>query len=118
MRQTKTKLAVLDTPGFGQVLFDALHTYIGDARGEEVNMQYIAEMADAIIYSLRRQYLAELPAKQPAVKNRDLEDLIDEINSHPDYKKQKKSYELDKQEINPIDFLLKLEEDGADRKRR
>jgi hypothetical protein len=32
--------------------------------------------------------------------------------------KQKKSYELGKQEIDPVDFLLKLEEDGADRKRR
>jgi hypothetical protein len=57
-------------------VFDALHTYIGDARGEEVNVQHITEMADVITYSLRRQYLAELPAKQPAVKNRDLEELI------------------------------------------
>jgi len=112
MKQAKTKLAVLDTPGFGQVLFDALHTYIGDARGEEVNVQHITEMADVLAYSLRRRYLAELPAKQPAVKNRDLEDLIDEVKSHPDYEKQKKSYKLGKQEIDPNDFLLKLEEDG------
>lgn len=91
MRQAKIKLAVLDTPGFGQVLFDALHTYIGDARGEEVDVQHIAEMADVIVYSLRRRYLAELPAKEPAVKNRDLEDLIDEVKGkkeckHPDIK--------------------------------
>ena len=118
MRQAKIKLAVLDTPGFGQVLFDALHTYIGDARGEEVNVQHITEMADVLAYSLRRRYLAELPAKQPAVKNKDLESLIDEIKSHPDYEKQKKSYELGKQEIDPNDFLPKQEQDGADRKRQ
>jgi hypothetical protein len=77
--QAKIKLAVLDTPGFGQVLFDALHTYISDARGEEVDVEHVTEMADALAYSLKKQYLAELPAKQPTVKNRDLEDLIKEI---------------------------------------
>ena len=89
MKQAKIKLAVLDTPGFGQVLFDALHTYIGDARGEEVNVQHIAEMADVIAYSLKRQYLTQLPVKEPAVKNRDLEDLINEVKSHPHYEKYK-----------------------------
>ena len=77
--QAKIKLAVLDTPGFGQVLFDALHTYIGDARGEEVDVEHVTEMADALAYSLKKQYLAELPTKQPTVKNRDLEDLIEEL---------------------------------------
>ena len=114
MRQAKIKLAVLDTPGFGQVLFDALHTYIGDARGEEVNVQHITEMADVLAYSLRRRYLAELPKKQPAVKNRDLEDLINEVKSHSNYEKQKKSYELGKQEINPNDFLPDNMKDGQD----
>ena len=114
MQKVKNKMAILETPGFGQVLFDALHTYIGDARGEEVDVQHIAEMADVLAYSLRRQYLVQLPAKEPAVKNRDLEDLINEVKSHPDYEKQKKSYELGKQEINPNDFLPDNMKDGQD----
>ena len=52
--------------------------------------------------------------KQPAVKNRDLEDLINEVKSHSNYEKQKKSYELGKQEINPNDFLPDNMKDGQD----
>jgi hypothetical protein len=111
-QQAKTKLAVLDTPGFPGVLYDALTIYIGEERGEEIDVKRLASTVEAILHVLRSEYIASLPAKQPAVKNRDLEDLIDEVKSHPDYEKQKKSYELGKQKIDPINFLPKEEQDG------
>jgi hypothetical protein len=86
IKQIKTKLTALDTPGVQQVLLDALCTYIGEARGEEVDIKHLTEMAEAIVYFLRREYLAQLPKKEPIVKNRDLEDLILEIKQQQDGK--------------------------------
>ena len=88
-QQAKTKLAVLDTSGFPGVLYDALTVYITDECGQEVNTKRLTDTVEAILHVLRSEYIASLPAKQPAVKNRDLEDLIDEIKSHPDYEKYK-----------------------------
>jgi len=75
----KKKLSVLERPGFDEVLFDALKVYIQEARGEDADDLHIADMAGAIAFSLNNQYLRELPKKQPAVVNKDLEDLIKEI---------------------------------------
>lgn len=77
-QQAKTKLAVIDTPGFGQVLFDALHTYIADARGEEVDEIHLANMADALMVSLKRQYQ---PVVQSNLKQIDLEKSIKSIKA-------------------------------------
>ena len=92
----------------------SLVTYIGEARGEEVDVKHLTEMTEAIAFSLKRQYLGELPKKEPLVKNRDLEDLIQEIKSHPDYEKQKKSWELGKQKLNQDDFIIKDTKDGRE----
>lgn len=75
----KKKLAILEVPGFNQVLLDALVTYKGEARGEEVDVKHLTEMAEAIAFSLKRQYLVQLPEKNTGVVQRDLEDLINEI---------------------------------------
>ena len=80
----RRKLSVLERPGFDEVLFDALKMYILEARGEEASDLHIADMAGAIAFSLNNQYLRGLPKKQPAVVNRDLEDLIKEIKDGQD----------------------------------
>ena len=90
-QQAKTKLAVLDTSGFPGVLYDALTVYITEERGEELNTKRLTDTVEAILHVLRSEYIASLPVKEPAVKNRDLEDLIDEVKGkkeckHPDIK--------------------------------
>jgi hypothetical protein len=79
MKQAKTKLAVLDTPGFPGVLYDALTIYIGEERGEEIDVKRLASTVEALLHVLRSEYIASLPPKQPTIKNRDLEDLIEEL---------------------------------------
>ena len=113
MQKVKNKIAILETPGFNQVLFDALKVYILEARGEYRDDIEIAEMAMAVIESLKVSYRSpsNIPTK---VKQVDLEDSIAEIKSYPDYEKQKKSYELGKQEIDTNDFLPKQEQDGKE----
>ena len=75
----KKKLALLEAPVINQVLFDALVTYIGEARGEEVDVKHLTEMTEVIAFSLKRQYLGELPKKEPKVVQTNLENLIKEI---------------------------------------
>ena len=75
----KKKLALLELPSIQGVLFDALVTYIGEARGEEVDVKHLTEMSEAIVFLLKRQYLGELPKKEPKVVQTDLEELIKEI---------------------------------------
>ena len=79
MKKAKEKLAVLDTPGFPGVLYDALVIYIGEERGEEIDVKRLADTVEALLYVLRSEYIASLPPKQPTIKNRDLEDLIEEL---------------------------------------
>ena len=81
----KKKLALLELPGIQGVLFDALVTYKGEARGEEVDVKHLAEMAEAIAFSLKRQYLGELPKKEDNVIQRDLEDLIKAVKDGTEY---------------------------------
>ena len=76
---TKKKLAALETPGINQVLFDMLVTYVGEVRGEEVDGEILTEVTEAIALSLKKQYLEELPKKEPKVVQTDLENLIKEI---------------------------------------
>lgn len=90
IKQIKTKLAVLDTPGvYQQVLLDFLCIYVGEVRGEEVDIKNMVELTEAIVFSLRKQYLAQLPKKDSKIIQLDLEDSIREIKSHPDYEKLK-----------------------------
>ena len=78
MQKVKNKMAILETPGFNQVLFDALKVYILEARGEYRDDIEIAEMAMAVIESLKVSYRSpsNIPTK---VKQVDLEDSIKEI---------------------------------------
>jgi len=111
MISNKKKLALLELPETKGVLFDALVTFVGEARGEEADLIHLVNMADAIMVSLKRQYQ---PVVQSNPKQIDLEESIEQIKSHPDYEKQKKSYELGKQEIDPNDFLPKKEQDDKE----
>ena len=110
-QQAINKRAILETPGFNQVLFDALKVYILEARGEERDDLELAEMTMAVITSLKISYRVHSNVAT-RVKQVDLEDSIAEIKSHPDYKKQKRSYELGKQKLDSNDFLPKEEQDG------
>jgi len=92
MISNKKKLALLELPETKGVLFDALVTFVGEARGEEVDEIHLANMAEAIMVSLKRQYQ---PVVQSNPKQIDLEESIEQIKSHPDYGKQKKSLEAD-----------------------
>lgn len=111
MISNKKKLALLKLPETKGVLFDALVTFVGEARGEEVDEIHLANMAEAIMVFLKRQYR---PVVQSNPKQIDLEESIEQIKSHPDYGKQKKSYELLKEEINQDDFIIKLIKDGKE----
>lgn len=83
-QQAKIKLAVLDTSGFPGVLYDALTVYITEERGETISTKRLTDTVEALLHVLRSEYIASLPAKQPAVKNRDLEDLINEVKKEQD----------------------------------
>ena len=91
MISNKKKLALLELPETKGVLFDALVTFVGEARGEEVDEIHLANMAEAIMVSLKRQYQ---PIVQSNPKQIDLEDSIEEIKSHPDYKNIKDGKEF------------------------
>lgn len=83
MQKVKNKMAILETPGFNQVLFDALKVYILEARGEERDDLEIAEMTMAVITSLKVSYKS--PSNIPTrVKQVDLEDSIAEIKREQD----------------------------------
>lgn len=74
-QQAINKRAILETPGFNQVLFDALKVYILEARGEERDDLEIAEMTMAVITSLKVSYRS--PSNIPTrVKQVDLEDAV------------------------------------------
>jgi hypothetical protein len=77
MVTNKKKLALIELPETKGVLFDALCTFVGEARGEEVDEIHLAEMVDALITSLKVQYRQELPKKN--ARQIDLEDSIEEI---------------------------------------
>lgn len=111
MISNKKKLALIELPETKGVLFDALVTFVGEARGEVVDEKHMLEMTDAILYSLKVQYQ---PVVQKVSKQIDLEESIAEIKSHPDYEKQKKSCKLGKQKLDSNDFLPKEEQDGQD----
>ena len=82
-QQAINKRAILETPGFNQVLFDALKVYILEARGEERDDLELAEMTMAVITSLKVSYRS--PSKIPTrVKQVDLEDSIAEIKREQD----------------------------------
>jgi len=71
------KIALLELPETKGVLFDALVTFVGEARGEEVDEVHLAEMTDALITSLKVQYRPQLPKKN--ARQIDLEESIKEI---------------------------------------
>ena len=86
MISNQKKLALLELPETKGVLFDALVTFLGEARGEEIDELHLAEMTNALVISLKRQYK---PVVSSNVKQLDLEESINEIKSHPDYEKYK-----------------------------
>lgn len=76
----RKKIRVLDSANFGIVLRDILTMYIGETRGEELpESDSMTELLEALVLTQKRQYLSELPKKQPKVVQRDLEDLIKEV---------------------------------------
>ena len=77
MISVNKKLALLELPETKGVLFDALVTFVGEARGEEVDEVHLAEMTDALITSLKVQYRPQLPKKN--ARQIDLEESIKEI---------------------------------------
>lgn len=82
-QQAINKRAILETPGFNQVLFDALKVYILEARGEERDDLELAEMTMAVITSLKISYRVH-SSVATRVKQVDLEDSIAEIKREQD----------------------------------
>ena len=75
----KKKLAVLETPGFSWVLKDALTIYAEERAKQDVDYNKIENVTEALVLSLKRKYLGELPKKEPKVVQTNLENLIKEI---------------------------------------
>jgi|GEM_PF-4546731 len=76
MISNQKKLALLELPETRGVLFDALITFLCDARGEEVEEVHLAEMVDALLFSLKKQYQ---PVAKKVSKQIDLEDSIEQV---------------------------------------
>lgn len=81
MISNKKKLALIELPETKGVLFDALCTFVGEARGEEVDQKHMLEMTDAILYSLKVRYQ---PVVQKLSRQIDLEESIAEIKKEQD----------------------------------
>ena len=81
MISNKKKLALLELPETKGVLFDALVTFVGEARGEEVDEVHLAGLTDALVISLKRQYTSQVLKKNPISTQIDLEDSIKEIKN-------------------------------------
>jgi hypothetical protein len=75
----KKKLNVLKRPLVAEVLFDAVSMFQKEYVGIENNVA-VEEILD-IIKTLCSEYKRQLPKKQPAVKQVDIEDLIATIKT-------------------------------------
>lgn len=81
---TRKKLNMLKRAPCKEVILDALRVYFTmpiDTK-EEVT---VANIINNVASELERQYLQQIPKKQPKVKHRDLEDQISEMKRLREY---------------------------------